>query len=365
MSKAEQLKDLLHEFNVSHNGISYYEDPFKERYDIERGRGVTIGRIESLRREIASCLRLSDRVVEIKSNPKKSQRCISVVHHFVNRKIIRFADIVPNSNQGMSLPIVLGSDLNCNNHLYDLAKAPHLLIAGQTGSGKSIFLRGIIHSLLLFEHQADPVRFVIIDPKMEFAVYKQLPHILHWQRQIKNGFVYKREPCGYFSDVSRVNSMFDHVLYRINQRQEIFSQYQVSNIHQYKKIAVANKLEVMPRIVFIIDEFADLLKDNRSASEYIGAIARKARSAGVHLVAAIQRSSTDVINGSIKNNFVTRVAFKVGSRFDSEVILGNGNASKLVGNGDFIFQDNSKEERRLQAGYIDNIDVSEIVSKFN
>lgn len=356
MQKVDRLKDLLSEFNVKNESISYHSDPFKESYDIERGRGITISKIESLRREIASCLGLSEKVIVIEPNPSRSPRCVSVVHYFPTRKIVRLNQLLSEQFFDEELPIVLGVDVKGAIQRFDLAKCPHLLVAGQTGSGKSVFLRGIIHSLLFCVDNKfiDPIRIAIVDPKREFSAYSNLKSLLHI------GVAEKREPFGYFPNVKNVDQLFDNLLNRANMRQQFFGEHGLSSIDQYK----SQGGRAMPRIVVVIDELADLLEGNANAKSLLDSLARKARSAGIHLVAAVQRPSADVLSGSIKNNFPTRAAFRVGSRFDSEVVLERGDASKLIGNGDFIFQ-HSQIVQRLQAGYIDNIDIGEFVRQFS
>jgi S-DNA-T family DNA segregation ATPase FtsK/SpoIIIE len=233
------------------------------------------------------------------------------------------------------LPTVLGYTVYGSPFVIDLAESPHMLVAGTTGSGKSIGLRSIITSLLHFNRN---VEMLMIDPKaVELSIFDDLGHA-----------------C-VVTDINEVDKVFGYVHYQIENRYERFRQVGVSNI--------VDAGPDCPYIVLVIDELADLFQYKKSAKDSMLRITQKSRAAGVHVVAATQRPSVDIISGVIKSNFPTRMAYKVSSPQDSRTILGDKGAERLLGNGDALYRKSAGSFERVQGAFVANDDIVEIIGK--
>ena len=335
------IEKKLSDFGVEVKVVAAYPGPVITRYEIEPATGVKGSQIVNLARDLARSLSLTSiRVVE--TIPGKNYMGLELPNP--KRQIVRLTEIlgskIYNDSQS-SLTIALGKDIAGNPVVADLAKMPHLLIAGTTGSGKSVGINATILSLL---YKSDPnnVRMILIDPKMlEMSVYEGIPHLL----------------APVVTDMKQAGHALNWAVAEMERRYKLMSKLGVRNLHGYNgKIAEAEKkeekipnpfsltpdapepLEKLPTIVIIIDELADLMMVvGKKVEELIARIAQKARAAGIHLILATQRPSVDVITGLIKANVPTRIAFQVSSKIDSRTILDQMGAEALLGMGDMLY----------------------------
>lgn len=347
---ADQLEQLsalvetrLKEFGVDVKVVGVQPGPVVTRFELDLAAGVKVSKITGLAKDLARSLSVvSVRVVEI--IPGKSLVGLEIPN--VERETVRLKEILadPCYQQSKSpVTIALGKDISGRPVVADLAKMPHLLVAGTTGSGKSVGLNAMLLSIL---YKADPkeVRMILIDPKMlELAVYDNIPHLL----------------TPVVTDVKDAANALRWCVAEMEHRYQLMAALGVRNILGYNdrvNKAIASKkplmnplwhpsqsdkpdaLEPLPYIVVLIDEFADMMMVvGKKVEEYIARLAQKARAAGVHLILATQRPSVDVITGLIKANIPTRIAFQVSSRIDSRTILDQSGAEQLLGHGDMLF----------------------------
>lgn len=242
----------------------------------------------------------------------------------------------------------LGKNLYGQSKVVLVRKLPHVLIAGATGAGKSCCINSIIVSLL-YKASPDDVRLILIDPKrVELSIYAGIPHLLMDE---------------IICDTDKAIRALNWTITEMERRIKYLAEVNYRNIEEYNEDCVKNGYEKMPRIVIIVDEFADLMSTGKKAVEdTVNRIARLARAVGIHLVLATQRPSVDVISGTIKNNFPARIAFKVTSSFDSKTVLDSVGADKLLGNGDMLFMlPGASALERMQGAYISNEEVKDIV----
>ena len=335
------IEKKLSDFGVEVRVVAAYPGPVITRYEIEPATGVKGSQIVNLARDLARALSLTSiRVVE--TIPGKNYMGLELPNP--NRQIVRLTEIVGskvyNDNTSL-LTIGLGKDIAGNPVVADLAKMPHLLVAGTTGSGKSVGINATILSLL---YKADPnqVRLILIDPKMlELSIYEGIPHLL----------------APVVTDMRQAGHALNWAVNEMERRYRLMSKMGVRNLAGYnQKIVDADKksekipnpfsltpdapepLDKLPTIVIIIDELADLMMVvGKKVEELIARIAQKARAAGIHLILATQRPSVDVITGLIKANIPTRIAFQVSSKIDSRTILDQQGAEALLGMGDMLY----------------------------
>jgi len=335
------IEKKLSDFGVEAKVVAAYPGPVVTRYEIEPATGVKGSQIVNLARDLARSLSLTSiRVVE--TIPGKNYMALELPNP--KRQIVRLTEIlgskVYNDNHS-PLTVALGKDIAGKPVVADLAKMPHLLVAGTTGSGKSVGINATILSLL---YKADPhdVRMILIDPKMlEMSVYEGIPHLL----------------APVVTDMRQAGHALNWAVNEMERRYKLMSKLGVRNLAGYNaKIAEAVKreekipnpfsltpdapepLEKLPTIVIIIDELADLMMVvGKKVEELIARIAQKARAAGLHLILATQRPSVDVITGLIKANIPTRIAFQVSSKIDSRTILDQMGAEALLGMGDMLY----------------------------
>lgn len=343
----EQLSSLvetrLKEFGVDVKVVGVLPGPVVTRFELDLAAGVKVSKITGLAKDLARSLSVvSVRVVEV--IPGKSVVGLEIPN--VEREVVRLKEVLadPSYQQSKSpVTIGLGKDISGRPVVTDLAKMPHLLVAGTTGSGKSVGLNAMLLSIL---YKASPkdVRMILIDPKMlELAVYDNIPHLL----------------TPVITDVKDAANALRWCVAEMEHRYQLMAALGVRNITGYNeriRRAQAQKkpilnplwhpshsekpeaLEPLPYIVILIDEFADMMMVvGKKVEEYIARLAQKARAAGVHLILATQRPSVDVITGLIKANIPTRIAFQVSSRIDSRTILDQSGAEQLLGHGDMLF----------------------------
>ncbi|MBX9900716.1 MAG: DNA translocase FtsK 4TM domain-containing protein [Burkholderiaceae bacterium] len=335
------IEKKLSDFGVEAKVIAAYPGPVITRYEIEPATGVKGSQIVGLARDLARSLSLTSiRVVE--TIPGKN--CMGLELPNPKRQIVKLTEILGSkvyNDSASSLTIALGKDIAGHAVVADLAKMPHLLVAGTTGSGKSVGINATILSLL---YKSDPndVRMILIDPKMlEMSVYEGIPHLL----------------APVVTDMRQAGHALNWAVGEMERRYKLMSKLGVRNLAGYNaKILEAQKreelipnpfsltpdapepLEKLPTIVIIIDELADLMMVvGKKVEELIARIAQKARAAGVHLILATQRPSVDVITGLIKANIPTRIGFQVSSKIDSRTILDQMGAESLLGMGDMLY----------------------------
>ncbi|MDY7548596.1 DNA translocase FtsK 4TM domain-containing protein [Glaciimonas sp. Gout2] len=335
------IEKKLSDFGVQVKVVAAYPGPVITRYEIEPATGVKGSQIVGLARDLARSLSLTSiRVVEV--IPGKMFMGLELPNP--KRQIVRLTEILSSKvyNDGVSsLTIALGKDIGGHPVVADLAKMPHLLVAGTTGSGKSVGINATILSLL---YKSDPkqVRLILIDPKMlELSIYEGIPHLL----------------APVVTDMRQAGHALNWAVNEMERRYKLMSKMGVRNLAGYnQKIIDADKredkipnpfsltpdapepLEKLPTIVVIIDELADLMMVvGKKVEELIARIAQKARAAGIHLILATQRPSVDVITGLIKANVPTRIAFQVSSKIDSRTILDQMGAEALLGMGDMLY----------------------------
>lgn len=335
------IEKKLSDFGVQVKVVAAYPGPVITRYEIEPATGIKGSQIVGLARDLARSLSLTSiRVVEV--IPGKTYMGLELPNP--KRQIVRLTEILGSKvyNDGTSsLTIALGKDIAGHPVVADLAKMPHLLVAGTTGSGKSVGINATILSLL---YKSDPnqVRLILIDPKMlELSIYEGIPHLL----------------APVVTDMRQAGHALNWAVNEMERRYKLMSKMGVRNLTGYnQKIVDADKreekipnpfsltpdapepLEKLPTIVIIIDELADLMMVvGKKVEELIARIAQKARAAGIHLILATQRPSVDVITGLIKANVPTRIAFQVSSKIDSRTILDQMGAEALLGMGDMLY----------------------------
>jgi S-DNA-T family DNA segregation ATPase FtsK/SpoIIIE len=335
------IEKKLSDFGVEAKVVAAYPGPVVTRYEIEPATGVKGSQIVGLARDLARSLSLTSiRVVE--TIPGKNYMALELPNP--KRQIVRLSEIVGSkvyNDNPSPLTVALGKDIAGKAVVADLAKMPHLLVAGTTGSGKSVGINATILSLLYKSDPAD-VRMILIDPKMlEMSVYEGIPHLL----------------APVVTDMRQAGHALNWAVNEMERRYKLMSKLGVRNLAGYNaKIAEAKKkeehipnpfsltpdspepLEKLPTIVIIIDELADLMMVvGKKVEELIARIAQKARAAGLHLILATQRPSVDVITGLIKANIPTRIAFQVSSKIDSRTILDQMGAETLLGMGDMLY----------------------------
>lgn len=372
LDKVSRLVELkLLDFNVDAKVVGVYPGPVVTRFELDLAPGVKVSKITGLSKDLARSLSaISVRVVEV--IPGKSFIGLELPNQ--HREIVRLSEVIGDEifEQSKSpLTMVLGKDIAGKSVVADLAKMPHLLVAGTTGSGKSVGVNVMICSLL-YKSTPDDVRFLMIDPKMlELSVYEGIPHLL----------------TEVVTDMKEAANGLRWCVGEMERRYKLMSALGVRNLKGYNvKVADAIAegkpirdplwrpsedmrtepplLEKLPSIVVVIDEFADMMMIvGKKVEELIARIAQKARAAGIHLILATQRPSVDVITGLIKANIPTRIAFQVSSKIDSRTILDQQGAESLLGQGDMLYlPPGSGVPNRVHGAFVDDHEVHAVVA---
>ena len=348
-AKAKKLVDTLDSFGVSTKIVGICRGPSVTRFELQPAAGVKISRITSLADDLA--LALASTGVRIEAPiPNKSAVGIEVPNK--NRSTVSLREIVETptyQNAKSKLNVALGKDIAGNTICADIAKMPHLLIAGTTGSGKSVCLNAMIVSILM-NATPDEVKLVMIDPKqVEFTVYNGIPHLL----------------VPVVSDPRKAAGALGWAVTEMLQRYKMFSEKSVRDIKGYNRLAETDDTIVpMPHIVIFIDELSDLMMAApNEVEDSICRLAQMARAAGMHLVIATQRPSVNVITGIIKANIPSRIALSVSSQVDSRTILDAAGAEKLLGNGDMLFGPvGTSKPIRVQGCFLSDEEVEGVCS---
>lgn len=347
----EQLKILdetLESFGIPAHTVSYTIGPSVTRFEIEPEPGTKVSRITSLTDDIQ--LRLAAKDIFVKA-PIAGKSTVGIEIPNIETRTVNLREILESSSYQKSkspLKIALGLDITGEPIFSDISAMTHTLIAGSTGSGKSVCINGIIVSILYNALPSD-VKLVLIDPKkVEFAQYRDIPHLL----------------TPVINDPKEATATLKWLTEEMDRRYELIESVGARDIRSYniKRSRSLDDLPKLPYIVVIIDELADLMMVAMSeVEEYIQRIAQLARAAGIHLIVATQRPSANVITGTIKTNIPSRIAFKVSSQVDSRIILDTGGAERLIGKGDMLFIENGKSHMiRLQGSYISDDEIERI-----
>ena len=346
---AKILMETLKSFKVNIKEVSYSRGPTITRYELKPEVGTRVRAIANLVDDIA--LSLATTGVRIEAPiPNKAAVGIEVPNR--NRATVYLRDLIENSkftDAKSKLTACLGMDVGGNPVYFDVSKMPHLLIAGTTGSGKSVCINTIILSIL-YKSRPDEVKLILVDPKqVEFTVYENIPHLY----------------CPIVSEPKKAAGALASAVSEMERRFELIKEVGVRNIEAYNE-AVANdpEKEYMPKMVIIIDELADLMMTARDEVETsICRLAQKARAAGIHVILGTQRPSVDVITGLIKANIPSRIACTVTSQVDSRTIIDVGGAENLIGYGDMLFAPvGSSKPTRVQGAFVSDGEVERIVS---
>ena len=341
---AQRLIETLHSFNVEATITDISRGPTVTRYELKPAAGIRISKITNLADDIA--LNLAATHVRIEAPiPGKAAVGIEIPNTVKNMVYMRELIETPEfSQQRSKLSAGLGKDIAGNCVYCDIVKMPHLLIAGTTGSGKSVCMNSIIVSIL-YRAKPDEVKFLMIDPKqVEFSRYAGIPHLL----------------VPVVTDAKKASGALGWAVSEMLQRYNKFSETGVRDIDGYNKyVAKHEDMEPMPKICIFIDELADLMMAApKEVEDSICRLAQMARAAGMHLVIATQRPSVDVITGLIKANISSRIALTVSSQVDSRTILDAGGAEKLLGNGDMLYNPiGASKPIRVQGCFIDDDEI--------
>lgn len=347
--QGQKLIDILYEYGVNAKLVQIHIGPSVTKFEIKPELGVRVSKISNLANDIKMALAATDLRIEA---PIPGKSAVGIEIPNVEKTPVQMKELmqsIPKEFDSKKLLFCLGKDLTGDNVYGELNRMPHLLIAGATGSGKSVCVNSIICSLLL-RTKPDEVKMILIDPKkVEFTPYNDVPHLL----------------APVITDGDLANKGLKVVVEMMDHRYDLFGNLGVRNIQAYNEYVLNHPdehLKPLPRLVVIIDELADLMLV--AAKEVEGSIQRitqLARAAGIHLVVATQRPSVDVITGVIKANIPSRIAFAVSQAVDSRTILDQAGAEQLLGNGDMLYLPNGETSpKRIQGVYIKDEEVNRI-----
>ena len=347
--QGQKLIDILYEYGVNAKLVQIHIGPSVTKFEIKPELGVRVSKISNLANDIKMALAATDLRIEA---PIPGKSAVGIEIPNVEKTPVQMKELmqsIPKEFDSKKLLFCLGKDLTGDNVYGELNRMPHLLIAGATGSGKSVCVNSIICSLLL-RTKPDEVKMILIDPKkVEFTPYNDVPHLL----------------APVITDGDLANKGLKVVVEMMDHRYDLFGNLGVRNIQAYNEYVLNHPdehLKPLPRLVVIIDELADLmLVAAKEVEASIQRITQLARAAGIHLVVATQRPSVDVITGVIKANIPSRIAFAVSQAVDSRTILDHAGAEQLLGNGDMLYLPNGETSpKRIQGVYIKDEEVNRI-----
>jgi S-DNA-T family DNA segregation ATPase FtsK/SpoIIIE len=361
--RAKVLEKTFAEFGFKVRVVEIETGPVISQYEIELEAGLRLAKITNLADDLAIALRVpSVRIVA----PIPGKNSVGIEVPNTTRQMVRLREVIEETqakSRTMKIPIYLGKDVAGNPMVVDMASLPHLLIAGRTGTGKSVCLNSIIVSMLM-TRRPDEVRMLMIDPKMvELTPYKSLPHLMH--------------PV--VTDMKKAEAILAWAVEKMEQRYALLASAGVRHLTQYnqlgrdellRRIGPASEEEAaaipttMPFIVMIADEIADMMMTaGKEIEQYIIRLAQKSRAVGIHLILATQKPTVDVITGLIKSNLPARIAFQVASRTDSRVVLDECGADRLLGNGDMLFlSPGTSQILRGQGTFVSDDEIGRVMS---
>ncbi len=352
---SQVLKSCLEDFSVQGEVHKVLPGPVVTMFEFKPAPGIKISRVAGLNDDLALALKAS--AVRIVA-PLPGKDTIGVEIPNEHKEMVYLREILEApvfSRSRFKLPLAVGKDIQGNPRVEDLARMPHLLVAGATGAGKSVCLNSLILSLL-FRYSPQELKFLLIDPKrIELAVYNDLPHLVH--------------PV--VTDMNLAKNALDWAVFEMENRYDRMARLSVRNIEGYNQKLAAfsgqmpeglEDLEPMPYLVLIIDEMADLmLTSGKEVEMDIVRLAQLARASGIHIILATQRPSVDVVTGIIKANFPSRIAFQVSSRHDSRTILDSIGAEYLLGHGDMLFKSSGGQLQRAHGAFVDEDEIARVV----
>ncbi|WP_274600666.1 DNA translocase FtsK, partial [Halorhodospira neutriphila] len=374
---SRQVEERLREFGVQVQVEAVQPGPVITRFEVQPAAGVKVRRISNLAKDLARALSvISVRVIEV--IPGKSTVGLEIPNE--KRQVIALSEIIRSkayTESDAPLTVALGKDIGGNPVTADLSKMPHMLVAGTTGSGKSVGINAMILSLL-YRNAPEQVRLIMVDPKMlELSVYDGIPHLLapvvtdmndaanalRWcvaemeRRYRLMAALGVRNLSGFNRKVREARQAGEPL------RDPLFDSGDAANASLDEEVPQAPELEELPQIVVVVDELADMMMIvGKKVEELIARLAQKARAAGIHLILATQRPSVDVITGLIKANIPTRLAFQVSSRVDSRTILDQQGAEALLGHGDMLFVPaGSAMPQRVHGAFVTDAEVHRVV----
>ena len=339
------INETLAEFNISGRVVNFVKGPAVTKFEIMLEPGVRMQSVANIASNIQA--KIAAKSIRVQS-PIPGKQTVGVEVPNQEKEMVYFGDILKDKdflNDGKPLNVALGLDLFAKPLYLDIAKAPHVLIGGTTGSGKSVCINCIITSILYKSHP-DDVKLILVDPKIiEFSSYEDIPHLAM--------------PIITESKVAQLALKW--CVEEMERRYQMLKPVHAKDIKEYNRVASGNlDLPHLPYILIVIDELADLLGvSGNDTMGYIQRITQKGRAAGIHMILATQRPSADVISGTIKNCVPIRIAFKVKDQVNSAIILDHGGAEKLLGNGDMLYND-SVDEIRAQGAFISSNETNEI-----
>lgn len=356
--EGERLQKAFEDYNCAVKVVGYQSGPVITLFELELSKGLKIAQIQSLTNDLAIAMKVpSVRIVA----PIPGKNSVGVEIPNKDRQFVRLREVMEESaarTAKMEIPLYLGKDVTGDPIVSDLSKLPHLLIAGRTGTGKSVCLNSIILSILMTKKPSE-VRMVLIDPKMvELSPYKQIPHLF----------------CPVITDMKKAGGILNWLCEKMDERYNLLARVGVRQLKEYNRLTPERLRQryqpeseeewvrvpkSIPAIVVIADEMADMMAiAGKDIQEYIARLAAKSRAVGIYLILATQKPTVDVVTGLIKSNLPARIAFGVATQSDSRVILDINGAEKLLGNGDLLFLDSvTNQIIRGQGTYIDDEEI--------
>src|SRR5688572_20377476 len=360
--KAAVLEQALKEFDIEANVVQIDTGPVITMYELALAPGIKVSAITALSNDIMRALRAeSVRIVA----PVPGKNTVGIEVPNAQKEKVRLKDLMqlaPEAMAKMSIPLFLGKDASGEPLITDLAAMPHCLIAGTTGSGKSVCINTIIMSIM-YQQRPDMVKLILVDPKVvEMAPFKDIPHLM----------------CPVITETGRATSVLDWACEKMDERYEVLAEAGVRNIKGYNSLSMEEKIERfkpstpeeeakipkhMPYIVIIIDELADLMMTSgKEVESFVVRLAQKARAVGIHLIVATQRPQATVVTGLIKSNMPSKIAFRVSSKMDSRIVLDQNGAELLLGHGDMLFlPPGASKPIRSQGTFIDDKEIRDSV----
>ena len=360
--KAAELEQTLKEFNIDAHVVEIDTGPVITMYELALAAGVKVSTVSALSNDIQRALK-AETVRIVAPIPGKSTVGIEVPNEQKEKvRLKELMQLAPEAMRKQVIPLFLGKDASGEPLITDLAAMPHCLIAGTTGSGKSVCINTIIMSIMYLQ-RPDMVKLILVDPKVvEMAPFKDIPHLM----------------CPVINDTGRATSVLDWACNKMDERYEFLAEAGVRNIKDYNKMTREELIERfepgspeeeakipkhLPYIVIIIDELADLMMTSgKEVESFIVRLAQKARAVGIHLILATQRPQATVVTGLIKSNMPSKIAFRVASKMDSRIVLDQNGADLLLGQGDMLFlPPGASKPMRGQGTYIDDKEIRESV----
>jgi S-DNA-T family DNA segregation ATPase FtsK/SpoIIIE len=360
--KAAMLEQAMREFNIEARVVEIDTGPVITMYELELAPGIKVSSVTALSNDIMRALRAeSVRIVA----PVPGKNTVGIEAPNEEKEKVRLKELMqaaPDATRTMTLPLYLGKDASGEPLIADLTAMPHLLIAGTTGSGKSVCINSIIMSVL-YHQRPDLVKLILLDPKVvEMAPFKDIPHLM----------------CPIINDTGRATSVLEWACEKMDERYEILAEAGVRNIKGYNALTREELVErfkpsspeeeakipkQLPYVIIIIDELADLMMTSGKEVEgFIVRLAQKSRAVGIHLVVATQRPQANVVTGLIKSNMPSRIAFRVASKMDSRIVLDQNGADLLLGQGDMLFlPPGASKPTRGQGTFVDDREMKESV----